>query len=154
MNLITWLARAARAEPGRVALFWGARPWATYGELATRVARLAGGMRHRLGLMPGERVAICMKNSPEYLVAMYAAWWAGLVAVPVNAKLHAKELDFIAGDCGARWVIRSSDDLAHIEDTTTGAQPLRECDFLMHAASSRRLSWFPNRQCSLKSGFS
>ena len=111
MNLVTWLARAARADPGRVAVFSGARPWATYEELATRVARLAGGMRHRLGLVPGERVAICMKNSPEYLVAMYAAWWAGLVAVPVNAKLHAKELDFIAGDCGARWVIRSNDDL-------------------------------------------
>ena len=85
MNLVTWLARAARADPGRAALYSGTRRWATYGELATQVARLAGGMRRRLGLEPGERVAVCMKNSPEYLAAMYAAWWAGLVVVPVNA---------------------------------------------------------------------
>ena len=52
MNLVTWLARAARADPGRAALFEGERRWATYGELASRAARLAGGMRGRLGLAP------------------------------------------------------------------------------------------------------
>ena len=112
MNLVTWLARAARADPGRAALFSGTRLWATYGELALRAARLAGGMRARLGLQPGDRVAIVMKNSPEYLAAMYAIWWAGLAAVPVNAKLHGKEVDFIVADSGARWVIRSAADLA------------------------------------------
>ena len=122
MNLVTWLARAARADPGRAALFSGARRWATYGELALRVARLAGGMRERLGLAPGDRVAIAMKNSPEYLAAMYAIWWAGLVAVPVNAKLHAKEVDFIVADSGARWVIGCAADLA--EAAGTEALPL------------------------------
>ena len=76
MNLVTWLARAARADPGRVAIYSGSRPWVTYGELALRVAILAGGLASRMGLEPGARVAIAMKNSPEYLVAMYAAWWA------------------------------------------------------------------------------
>ncbi|MEP7069484.1 MAG: AMP-binding protein [Usitatibacter sp.] len=112
MNLVTWLARAARADPGGAALLAGERRWATYGELATRAARLAGGMRGRLGLAPGDRIAIVMRNSPEYLAAMYATWWAGLIAVPVNAKLHAKEVDHIVADCGARWVIRCAGDLA------------------------------------------
>ena len=112
MNLVTALERAARADPGRAALFCGTRRWATYGELALQVARLAGGMRTRMGLVPGDRVAIFMKNSPEYLVAMYAAWWAGLAVVPVNAKLHAKEVDFIAADSDARWTLRSPADLA------------------------------------------
>ena len=120
MNLVTALERAARADPGRAALYSGTRRWATYGELALRVARLAGGMRARMGLAPGDRVAIFMKNSPEYLVAMYAAWWAGLAAVPVNAKLHAKEVDFIVADSGARWTIRSPADLAD----AAGAEPL------------------------------
>jgi long-chain acyl-CoA synthetase len=105
MNLVTWLERAARADPGAVALFQGRSPWATYGELALRVARLAAGLRGRAGLATGDRVAIVMKNAPEYLEALYAAWWAGLAAVPVNAKLHPKEVDFIVADSGARLVL-------------------------------------------------
>ncbi len=105
MNLASWLERAARADSGRVAIFHGERAWARYGELAERVARLAGGLRERAGLAAGDRVAIFMKNCPEYLEALYAAWWAGLAAVPVNAKLHRKELAFIVGDSGAKLVI-------------------------------------------------
>ena len=115
MNLVTWLARAARADPGRVAIYSGSRPWTSYGELALRVATLAGGLGSRMGLEPGARIAIAMKNAPEYLVAMYAAWWAGLTVVPVNAKLHRKELDFIVADSGARFVIESPADLAAAE---------------------------------------
>jgi long-chain acyl-CoA synthetase len=125
MNLVTWLARAARADPGRVALYSGSRPWISYGDLAVRVATLAGGLASRLGLKPGDRVAIAMKNSPEYLLAMYAAWWAGLVVVPVNAKLHRKELDFIVADSGARFVIESPADLAAAAGTH--AAPIVPC---------------------------
>ncbi|HEY4998781.1 MAG TPA: AMP-binding protein [Usitatibacter sp.] len=112
MNLVTWLARAARADPGRVAIYSGAGPWCTYGDLATKAASLAGGMRSKLGLEPGARVAIAMKNAPEYLVAMYAAWWAGLTVVPVNAKLHPKEVAYIVADSQSRFVIESPGDLA------------------------------------------
>jgi long-chain acyl-CoA synthetase len=112
MNPITALERAAREAPDAPAVFLGRAPWATYGELAGRVARLAGGMREGLGLRPGERVAIAMKNAPEYLVALYAAWWAGLAAVPVNAKLHPREVAFIVGDSGARLTIEAPEQLA------------------------------------------
>src|SRR5690606_20638087 len=51
---------------------------------------------------PGERVGFFMHNHPSYLVWMYAAWWAGLVVVPINAKLHAVEAAWILDDaqCG------------------------------------------------------
>ncbi|HUP96768.1 MAG TPA: AMP-binding protein [Usitatibacter sp.] len=107
VNLITWLDRAARARRTDAAVYRGEARWATYGELAARVARLAAGMRSRMGLVAGDRVAFAMPNSPEYLVGLYAAWWAGLVAVPVNAKLHPKEIAFIAADSGARRVFDS-----------------------------------------------
>jgi long-chain acyl-CoA synthetase len=112
MNLVTWLQRAARAAPGAVAVYRGRDPWATYGALAGRVARLAQGLRQRAGLGPGERVAIAMKNAPEYLEALYAIWWAGLVAVPVNAKLHPKEVEYIVANAGARLAIDSPAQLA------------------------------------------
>jgi long-chain acyl-CoA synthetase len=110
MNLAAWLARAARSEPLRPAVFRGAALWADYGSLAGRVARAAAGLRAR-GLAPGDRVAIVMKNAPEYLEALYAIWWAGLAAVPINAKLHGREVEFVVSDSGARLTL---DDPAHV----------------------------------------
>ena len=59
-------------------------------------------MRERLGLTPGERVAIAAKNTPAYLELLYGIWHAGLAAVPANAKLHGAELGYILEHCGAR----------------------------------------------------
>jgi long-chain acyl-CoA synthetase len=73
----------------------------SYGALADRVGRLAQSMRRRLGLQTGDRVALAMKNCPEYLELLYACWHAGLVAVPINAKLHPSEIGYIMGDSGA-----------------------------------------------------
>jgi len=104
LNPSAWLARAARADPRAVAIYRGTRPWVDYGGLALRAGRIAAGLRRR-GLVPGDRVALFMANTPEYLEALYGIWWAGLVAVPVNAKLHARELEFITADSGAREVL-------------------------------------------------
>ena len=40
---------------------------------------------------------------PAYVETLFGCWWAGLVAVPVNSKLHPKELAYVLADCGARW---------------------------------------------------
>jgi long-chain acyl-CoA synthetase len=61
--------------------------------LATRVRALAWRLRHRIGLAAGDRVALFMANCPQYVEIVFACWQAGLTAVPVNAKLHPRELD-------------------------------------------------------------
>ena len=43
-----------------------------------------------------------MKNCPQYWELLFACWHAGLAAVPMNAKLHAKEFEYIVGNCGAK----------------------------------------------------
>src|SRR5262245_27966404 len=102
MNLALWLERAGRSHPGRPAVGLGTRVLRSYGELAGRVARLAGALRSRCGLAPGDRVAIAAKNSPDYLEVLYAIWHAGLAAVPANAKLHGAEFGYILEQSGAR----------------------------------------------------
>ncbi|MGH8687066.1 MAG: AMP-binding protein, partial [Burkholderiales bacterium] len=89
MNLAQLLHAVARRLPQASALARGPRVVATYGELSERVARLAGGLRAR-GLARGDRVALAMKNCPEYYELLFACWHAGLVAVPMNAKLHPR----------------------------------------------------------------
>ena len=100
MNIAAHLARAGRHATGRPAVALGARTLLTYGELAGRAAKLAAAMRRRLE--PGEPVALVMANCPEYLEVLYACWHAGLIAVPVNAKLHRNELAYILADSQAR----------------------------------------------------
>ena len=102
MNLALWLYRAGLSHPSLPAAASGTRVVATYGELAARAARLAGALRDRLRLSPGDRVAIAAKNSPDYLALLYGIWHAGLAAVPANAKLHGAELGYILEQSGAR----------------------------------------------------
>jgi len=59
-------------------------------------------MRSTLRLGPGDRVGIFATNSPEYVELVWAAWWAGLSVVPINAKLHPKEAEYILDHSGAR----------------------------------------------------
>jgi acyl-CoA synthetase (AMP-forming)/AMP-acid ligase II len=143
MNCVQWLARAARADAGKAAIFVGEIPRLTYGALAARAASLATSLRERLGFAAGDRVAIVMKNAPEYLEALYGAWWAGLAAVPVNAKLHPREVRFILEDSGARAVFVSADWRAGIAEALAGLAsqprvieaPSREYDDLTRAAA-------------------
>ncbi|HEU4645505.1 MAG TPA: long-chain fatty acid--CoA ligase [Burkholderiales bacterium] len=101
MNLAQLLHASARRLPQAPALARGARTVASYGELSERVARLAGGLLRR-GFARGDRVGLAMKNCPEYYEILFACWHAGLAAVPINAKLHAREFAYILENSGAR----------------------------------------------------
>jgi long-chain acyl-CoA synthetase len=109
MNLALWLYRAGLSHPDHPAAASGTRIVASYGAMAARAARLAGALRERLKLDPGDRVAIAAKNTPDYIALLYGIWHAGLVAVPANAKLHGTELAYILQQSGARVCFASRD---------------------------------------------
>ena len=102
MNIAYLLQKSAVAAPARPALSRGKAPHASYGAFGARAAALARALRHDYGLAAGDRVAIAMANTPEYLEAMFAIWHAGLAAVPINAKLHRREFAYILDHSGAR----------------------------------------------------
>lgn len=104
MNIAHYLDHSTREGPERPALYVGPDLNATYADLQRRVQALAGHFADQ-GLAPGERVAIYMKNRPAYLDALLAAWYAGLIVVPINAKLHWCEVDYILEDSGSRLLI-------------------------------------------------
>ena len=109
MNLAHLLANASRSVPGQPAISVGDRRLYTYAAYGEMAARLAAAMSDRLGMQAGDRVALAMTNNAEYLAILFAIWRAGLVAVPANAKLHARELAYIAADCRARLCFASAD---------------------------------------------
>ena len=115
MNPAIWVARHGRLRPDDPALADGERVHARWGRFAARTAAAAAGLRDDLGLSPGDRVAIVMRNRPEYLEAMFAIWHAGLVAVPVNARLHREEIAYILEDSGTAVVVTDPDHAADVE---------------------------------------
>ncbi|RAI04098.1 AMP-dependent synthetase [Acuticoccus sediminis] len=102
MNLANWLARSATLTPDAPALLHGAEVVATYAGFADRAARIATGL-HGRGAVAGDRLALFMSNTPDYLAIWWGAWWAGLAVVPINSKLHEKEAAYIAQHSGARF---------------------------------------------------
>ncbi len=109
MNTAVYLERAGRTFGERTAVAVGDKRHSDFAELAGRVAAIAGGLRDLLGLAPGDRLALAMKNCPEFIEILYAAWHAGLCAVPVNAKLHPREIAFILENSGARCCVVTPD---------------------------------------------
>jgi len=116
MNPAVWVARHGRLRPDDPALADGERVHANWATFAARTAAAAAGMRDDFGLSPGDRVAIVMRNRPEYLEALFAIWHAGLVAVPVNARLHRDEIAYILEDSGTAVVVTDPD---HADDVTS-----------------------------------
>jgi long-chain acyl-CoA synthetase len=102
MNVANLLQRAGRAFPERTAVALGERPVYSYRELARRVASIAHTLRKTLDLGSGERVALAMRNCPQYVELMFASWHAGLTVVPINAKLHQREFAYILDHSAAK----------------------------------------------------
>jgi len=124
MNLARLLHDVARRLPEAPALALGTRTVANYRELSSRVAALAAGLRAR-GLAAGDRVGLAMKNCPEYYELMFACWHAGLAAVPINAKLHAKEFAYILENSGAKIAFVTPD----LESTVLGGVSIASAEF-------------------------
>ncbi len=126
MNLFHLLQRAGTVYGQLPGVALGARTLLTYSELCERALRMATALTTRLSLSRGDRVAIISKNLPEYFEIMWGCWAAGLVAVPVNAKLHAKEFEYILSHSRAKACFASYDLTGAVNEAASGAPDLTE----------------------------
>jgi long-chain acyl-CoA synthetase len=101
-NVAALLLRSARRFPALPAVAVGGATRHSYGALAARVSRLASALVDA-GLSVGDRAALVANNCPEYVEALFACWQVGLCAVPINSKLHSRELAYVLQHAGARW---------------------------------------------------
>lgn len=139
MNILQLLQRAALVCPDSPAVAYGRSVRHTYRSLLRHVSFMACGLRNQFGLVPGDRVGVAMTNCPEALEAMYAIWHAGLVAVPMNAKLHPREFAFILQNSGARLCF-TTPDLAEALETAHQDAPDVKAVIVAGSKEYRRLS--------------
>jgi long-chain acyl-CoA synthetase len=113
-NLVSlFLVRAA--EKGDAPFLWAKRDgeWRSisWNEAARQVASLAASLK-RIGLEPGDRVALVSENRPEWLISDLAIMAAGCVTVPTYTTNTERDHAHVLGNSGARAVIVSNQKLA------------------------------------------
>jgi long-chain acyl-CoA synthetase len=156
MNLAQTLETIAGYAADRPALTWdGGR--LSYGQFAGLVRRIAGGLRHRHALRANDRVALAMPNCWEFLPLLYGIWHAGLSAVPMNSKLHPREMAWIVEHAEAKLVIASPDIAEALSRPDLAAASLPEilatgspdCDRLLETAPLDLVRLAPDREAWL-----
>ncbi|MDQ2636747.1 MAG: long-chain fatty acid--CoA ligase [Actinomycetota bacterium] len=128
MNLFALLDQAAGRLGERGAVYHGERQLHTWNELRDRALRLAATFGP-----PGTRIAVASENRPEIIELMFAVWAAECVYVPLNYKLHPREMEQILDDSGAALVFASP----------KIAEGLGEAEIIGSASYSQRLAASP-----------
>ena len=100
------LSRAARLYRDRTALASGSTQL-SFGELHDRVGGIAAALS-RQGFEVGDRLALLLPNGPEYIELVYACSRLGVVAVPLNTRLSALEIDHVLADASPHGLVRHS----------------------------------------------
>lgn len=110
LSLLAALQSHGRQRPDAVAIMQGDRR-VTYGELWGQARALAKFLMDA-GLRPGDRVALLMDNSPEYVATCYGVMAAGGAVVALNTAVRAQDLETWIRHCEAAWLVA---DAAHAE---------------------------------------
>ncbi|WP_219825489.1 class I adenylate-forming enzyme family protein [Nonomuraea typhae] len=108
------LDRAARAWPNAGALhFIDTGQRMTWAQLQQAVSRVRSALE-ALGLKPGDKVGLMLRNQIEFPLAWLAVIDAGALAVPVNPRYTRREVDAVLGDAGASWLVVTEDLREHV----------------------------------------
>jgi len=137
-NVRGFLDRAAVAYPHRVAIVdepdQPAEPWAplTFAELADRARAQAAGL-DRLGIGPGERIAVVSHNSARLLTSFFGVCGWGRILVPINFRLARAEVEYILEHSGASVLLVDPE----LDEALAGIGPERR--FVLGGAADREL---------------
>jgi long-chain acyl-CoA synthetase len=121
MRIEALLAAHARRRPQHPAIVIGAR-CVDYARLNDSVRRVAWGLRRR-GVRAGDRVLVQLPNGAEFVQALYGALSLGALAVPVNVRLTAQEVENIARDCSPVLAVHAPGELAELISAPAGTLP-------------------------------
>lgn len=121
MTLSSTLHAVARYQPSRPAITEEGRS-VTYGAFDDQVSRIAGALLERHGLAVGARVGLWMDNCLEFLPMLFGVWRAGLTAVPINSKLHPKEMAWILENAGAKLCMVTPDLAGKLSELPAGSK--------------------------------
>ena len=107
------LFAVARARGEATFLVYEDERW-SFADVMAKVDALGAALVHTYGVAPGDRVAIAMRNYPEWVIAFAAITSIGAISVSMNAWWTTDELDYAVGDSGSRVVIADGERLERL----------------------------------------
>jgi long-chain acyl-CoA synthetase len=113
MNLVSAFAASVEKRPDRIALYWGENEF-TYATLFALSGGVTSALAGRFGVKPGDRIALWLKNRPEFIPAVFGILGAGAVLVPINNFLKPDEVNYILQDGGIDVVITDEELAVHL----------------------------------------
>ncbi len=102
-TLLDYLTETAAEHPDRPALLFNGGK-VSYGQLEQLSNALAAGLV-ALGVRPGDRVALCLPNCPQFLIAEFGVWKAGAIVCPFNPTYSDREMEEALAATGAETLI-------------------------------------------------
>lgn len=97
----------------------------TFAEFWNDAATIGHLLVHELGVKKGDRVAISMRNYPEWMLAFTAATSVGAIAVAMNSLWNAEEMAYGLNDSGATVIFADAERLALLESMAAPIEGLR-----------------------------
>jgi long-chain acyl-CoA synthetase len=112
MNLATAFSHCAQKHGQKTAVYYGERE-INYAELSAQSQKVAAHLQSKFGVKLGDRVALWLKNCPEFVPCVFGILQAGAVVVPVNNFLKPAEVAYILNDGGIDVVITDAELSVH-----------------------------------------
>jgi long-chain acyl-CoA synthetase len=124
MNLATAFLNCAQKNPNKIAIYFGDKQ-ISFTELSAQAQAVAAHLQKQFGVKPGDRVALWLKNCPEFIVGVYGILQANAVVVPINNFLKPAEAGYILNDGGIDVVICDAEMGAHFSELAAARPQLK-----------------------------
>jgi long-chain acyl-CoA synthetase len=124
MNLAVAFSDCAEKNAQKTAVFYGERE-ISYAEVLAQSKKVAAHLQNHCGVKPGDRVALWLKNCPEFVTAVFGVLQTGAVVVPVNNFLKPAEVNYILADGGVDVLISDAELGAHFSELSAARPQLK-----------------------------
>jgi long-chain acyl-CoA synthetase len=124
MNLATAFFNCAEEHAGKTAIYYGDQE-ISFADLRAQSLKLAAHLQNHFAVKPGDRVALWLKNCPEFVVSVFGILQAGAVVVPINNFLKPAEVAYMLNDAGIDVAITDADLGAHLDELKNARPQLK-----------------------------
>ncbi|MBL6446654.1 long-chain fatty acid--CoA ligase [Fulvivirga sp. 29W222] len=123
MHNLDWISKWATYSPDKVALKdYATKQELTYRQLNDNALKLADILKSEYGLEKGDRLMVIAEHSSLYVTLFSVAQKTGIILVPVNYRLSAKEIDYLIGNCTPKLVLYESNFQALVMQASANSQ--------------------------------
>jgi long-chain acyl-CoA synthetase len=124
MNLAAAFSDCAEKHAQKTSIYYGERE-ISYAEILAQSQNVAAHLQSKFGVKPGDRVAIWLKNCPEFVVAVFGILHTGAVVVPINNFLKPAEVNYILNDGGIDVLISGQELSGHFPELSAARPQLK-----------------------------